>query len=442
MNKSKRLHPLFTQKHKDYMNKALSATISVAEGAVRAGKTVDNVAAFARMIDLGVRDKIHLATGSTSANAKLNIGDCNGFGLEHIFRGRCHWTKYKGNDALAIKGKNNKTYIVIFAGGSKADSYKKIRGNSYGMWIATEINLHHPDTIKEAMNRQLAAVTRRIFWDLNPGSPAHWIYKDFIDRFPEAYGSEYNYEHFTIRDNASISEKRFKEIEAQYDKGSIWYKRDILGIRCNAEGVIYDMFDPGVHVVHDFGDTYGDFIISADFGIQNATTFLFWRKVKDSKKWREVGVNRYSGRDEHRQKTVSELVDGLESVRKSLEIKLSGNVPIPVKYVIIDPSATALKVELRKRGFKVKDADNDVLPGISDVGTALHEQLVDVHEDCKSTIDEFGIYMWDSKAAEMGEDKPVKENDHDMDAFRYFVRTMKLVKKKDQRNEQFKSYYE
>lgn len=439
MSKSARLKPVFTQKHRDYMSKALSATISVAEGAVRAGKTVDNVAAFARMIDLGVKDRIHLATGSTVANAKLNIGDCNGFGLEYIFRGRCRWTRYKDNDALAIKS-HGRTYIVIFVGGGKANSFKKIRGNSYGMWIATEINLHHPDTIKEAMNRQLAATTRRIFWDLNPSSPAHWIYKDFIDRFPSTYGSDYNYEHFTIRDNASISEKRFLEIEAQYDQNSIWYKRDILGERCNAEGIIFDMFEPEIHVVDEITGTYGEFVVSVDFGIQNATTFLFWRKVKDSVKWREVGVYRYSGRDEHRQKTVTELVDGFEHKLNSLKADLEEE--IPVKMVIIDPSAAALRVELRKRGFKVRDADNDVLAGISDVSTALYDRLMEVHSSCASTIEEFGIYMWDTRAAELGEDKPVKENDHDMDALRYFVHTMRLIKRRNIHNPKFRSYLE
>ena len=48
---------------------------------------------------------------------------------------------------------------------------------------------------------------------------------------------------------------------------------------------------------------------------------------------------------------------------------------------------------------------------------------------CKHTIDEFGVYSWDEQAADRGEDKPIKENDHSMDAVRYFVRTMKLVKK-------------
>ncbi len=236
--KSRRIRPDFSPVHREYIRRAVSATVSVAEGAVRAGKTVDNIAAFAYLLDRGVPDTLHLATGSTAANAKLNLGDANGFGLEHIFRGRCHWTKYRGNEALAIKS-HGRNYIVIFAGGGKADSYKKIRGNSYGMWIATEINLHHPDTIREAFNRQLAAKVRRVFWDLNPSPPNAPIYTEYIDRFPEQFGARYNYRHFTIRDNATISPERLAEIEAQYTPGSFWYRRDILGERCAAEGVIY-----------------------------------------------------------------------------------------------------------------------------------------------------------------------------------------------------------
>ena len=37
---------------------------------------------------------------------------------------------------------------------------------------------------------------------------------------------------------------------------------------------------------------------------------------------------------------------------------------------------------------------------------------------------EFGSYIWDEKAAQRGEDRPVKENDHAMDAVRYFVYTI------------------
>ena len=45
-------------------------------------------------------------------------------------------------------------------------------------------------------------------------------------------------------------------------------------------------------------------------------------------------------------------------------------------------------------------------------------------EDCIETIKEFGSYIWDEKAIERGEDKPVKQFDHCMDAVRYFAYTI------------------
>ncbi len=248
IKKKKTIIFIFGQKHKDYIRKCEKCTYNIAEGAVRAGKTVDNVYAFAHELKT-TPDKIHLATGSTSANAKLNIGDANGFGLEYIFRGQCHWGKYKGNECLYIKGPDTKykQKIVIFAGAAKEDSYKKIRGNSYGMWIATEVNLHHDNTIKEAFNRQLAAKRRKIFWDLNPDNPNAPIYKNYIDLYAEKDKKGeliggYNYQHFTIFDNETITEERKQEIISQYDKKSIWYLRDILGKRCIAEGLVYRTF--------------------------------------------------------------------------------------------------------------------------------------------------------------------------------------------------------
>lgn len=235
----------FGQKHLDYIKKCHYNTYNIAEGAVRAGKTVDNVIAFAYEL-CRAPDKFHLATGSTMANAKLNIGDANGFGLEYIFRGQCRWSKYKDNDCLIIRGPytNFEEKVVIFAGGKSSDSYKKIRGNSYGMWIATEINLHHDNTIKEAFNRQLAAKNRKIFWDLNPDHPKAAIYVDYIDKYAEKAAKGellggYNYEHFNIFENINIPKQRIAEIVSQYDKDSIWYIRDIEGKRSIAEGLIY-----------------------------------------------------------------------------------------------------------------------------------------------------------------------------------------------------------
>ena len=178
----------------------------------------------------------------------MNIGECNGYGLEHQFKGRCKWGKFKDNEALFINTKTGQK-IVIFVGGGKADSYKKILGNSYGLWIATEINEHYDDDdsktsfIKVAFARQLASDNPKWFWDLNPGNPNDTIYKNYLDLWNEkGLLGGYNYQHFTIFDNAAITEQRKREIISQYDPTSIWYQRDILGKRVVAEGLIYCEF--------------------------------------------------------------------------------------------------------------------------------------------------------------------------------------------------------
>lgn len=268
----------FSQKHKDYIKRSANCMYNIAEGAIRAGKTVDNVFAFAYELKT-TKDKLHLATGSTVANAKLNIGDANGFGLEYIFRGQCRWGKYKDNDALFVRGPSTrgKQRIIIFAGGAKADSFKKIRGNSYGMWIATEINLHHDNTIKEAFNRTAAASKRKFFWDLNPDNPNAEIYTEYIDKYERKAKlgkllGGYNYQHFTIDDNINISEQRRAEIKSQYDATSIWYKRDILGQRCIAEGLIYRIFAEN-YKMYAWTDALPrnlNIIIGVDFGGNNS----------------------------------------------------------------------------------------------------------------------------------------------------------------------------
>lgn len=274
IRKTKTINWNFGEKHKEYIRRCRDNTINVAEGAVRAGKTIDNIFAFAMELEW-TEDKIHLASGSTVANAKTNIGEANGFGLEYIFRGRSRWGKFKDNECLYINTITGQK-VVIFVGGMKADSYKSFRGYSIGMWIATEINLHHDNTIKEAFNRQLMAKNRKIFWDLNPDNPRHPIYTEYIDKYLELQEKGqlvggYNYENFIIFDNINLTEQRIQEITSQYDKNSVWYQRDILGKRVTAEGLIYRLFadNPDKYEISRekaINTLYQEIVVGVDFG--------------------------------------------------------------------------------------------------------------------------------------------------------------------------------
>ena len=104
-----------------------------------------------------------------------------------------------------------------------------------------------------------------------------------------------------------------------------------------------------------------------------------------------------------------------------MKMWLDGTIP---KRIIVDPSATSFIAELRKNGYTVKRGMNDVLDGIRYTSTALGRGELMFVSDCVNTIREFHSYMWDLKSADAGEDRPLKEHDHCMDAMRYFTYTI------------------
>ena len=89
----------------------------------------------------------------------------------------------------------------------------------------------------------------------------------------------------------------------------------------------------------------------------------------------------------------------------------------------VDPSAASFITALRQRGVYVMEADNDVLNGIRRVSTLMSRCLLKICSDCKGTIDELESYHWDDKAALVGIEKPIKEDDHGCDVVRYLCNT-------------------
>lgn len=157
----------------------------------------------------------------------------------------------------------------------------------------------------------------------------------------------------------------------------------------------------------------GNRYVSCDYGTQNATVFLLWNKGTNGK-WYCIREYYYSGRDKGKQKTDSEYADDLKEWLDGTKIKA----------IIVDPSAASFIAELRKRGYKVLKANNDVLDGIRLVGMLLNLEKIVFASSCKETIKEFASYIWDEKALERGEDKPVKQFDHCCDAVRYLCSTI------------------
>lgn len=375
----------------------------IADGAIRSGKTVSMALSFVIWAMNSFAEENFAMCGKTIGSFRRNVLVV----LKLMLAARGYRSKYhRADNLLEVSRGDNTNYFYIF-GGKDERSQDLIQGITLAGVFFDEVALMPESFVNQATGR--CSVDGSKYWfNCNPEGPYHWFKVNWIDK---AIEKDLLYLHFTMDDNLSLSEKIKARYRSMYS--GVFYKRYILGLWCVAEGVIYDMFDAVKHVVSAVSTPATEkYIVSCDYGTQNATVFLLWRK--DGEKWVCCREYYYSGRNENRQKTDSEFADDLA--------EWLGN--IKPKKIIVDPSAASFIAELRQRGFVIKKAKNDVLDGIRVVAALLNREQIAIADICEETIKEFASYVWDEKAAERGEDKPVKANDHCMDALRYFCYTM------------------
>ena len=402
----------------------------IADGAIRSGKTVSMSLSFAMWAMSTFNGQNFAMCGKTIGSFRRNVL----FWLKLMLKSRGYSVIDRRADNLIIIRKGDtENYFYIF-GGKDERSQDLIQGITLAGVFFDEVALMPESFVNQATGR--CSVEGSKFWfNCNPDGPYHWFKVNWIDKSTGYLGKErveqirkkaaeegkdpglkeILYLHFTMDDNLSLSE----EIKARYRSMyiGVFFKRYILGLWAAAEGVIYDMFDPEKHVknLKEFFQILvnGNRYVSCDYGTQNATVFLLWNKGIDGK-WYCIREYYYSGRDKGKQKTDAEYADDLKKWLDGTRIKA----------MIVDPSAASFIAELRKRGYKVIKANNDVLDGIRLVGMLLNLEMLIFSSSCTETIKEFASYIWDEKAAEHGEDKPVKQHDHGCDAVRYFVSTV------------------
>jgi len=404
----------FTQKQHNYLMRCLSSWFNVAEGGKRGGKNVLQTIAFCIGLD-SHPNRLHLVAGVSTATARLNILDCDGYGLLNYFEGRCRSGEYQNRSCLYIDALQGGEKVVLISGGGKNGDEKLIKGNSYGSAMITEANECAPAFLKEVFDRTISSKDRKVYHDLNPKAEGHWYYTDILD-FHEQQQAEnplygYNYGHFTIADNLSIPDEQLTQIIATYDKNTVWFMRDILGKRKQAEGLVYPMFNPEFHVVPTVPRPYSKYYISNDYGTQHPCVFHLFGEHQGV--WYLVKEYYHNGAKQG-QKTVEEYHKDL--------VDFAGNLPIKLLITDNAPIASSFNIYVRRQSkFIPRPADNNVAEGIQLVATTLTTGKLKINDCCKNTIREFGLYGWNPKSTE---DEPIKENDDAMDCLRYFIQTI------------------
>lgn len=383
----------------------------IADGAIRSGKTIAMSLSYVLWAMVTFNGQNFGMCGKTIGSFRRNVL----FWLELMLKSRGYIVEDHRADNLVIVRRNGvENYFYIFCGKDER-SQDLIQGITLAGCFFDEVALMPQSFVNQATGR--CSVDGSKYWfNCNPEGPFHWFKVEWIDKLKE---KNLIYLHFTMDDNLSLSDKIKARYVNQY--AGVFYDRYICGLWVVAEGIIYDMFDKEKHVLKTKPKINQEEYkyISCDYGTQNPMVFLLWEKGVNET-WYATKEYYYSGRKKKVQRTDGQYADDL--------VEFIGNLNI--EYVVIDPSAASFIAELRSRGINVKRARNDVKNGIREVSNMLNKNQLGFLESCKMTINEFAVYVWDSKATSRGIDAPIKENDHCMDAIRYFVNTILINKNK------------
>ena len=313
---------------------------------------------------------------------------------------------------------------IILEGANDAQAEAKIRGITLqGAYLDEATKL--PRDFWAMLLSRLRKPGAKLIATTNPDAPGHWLKQEYIDRADEL---DFLDVKFILDDNTMLPAEYVENIKREYT--GVYYQRFILGQWTLAEGLIYPMYADAIAKPPENGH-FSNMVLSIDYGTMNAFAVILWAKFGDI--WYAVDEWYYSGRESGIQKTDEEYAQAVDAWLSWLFTPTDTYTPLYNESAklrtIIDPSAASFIALLRKRRkYHVVPADNDVLDGIRETATCLQTGKIKISPYCKCLIKEAQGYVWDEDAAD---DKPVKVNDHAMDAMRYFAKTMHIVKPKN-----------
>lgn len=398
---------LFAPKQWEFIIRS-TALWNMAHGPMSSGKTVGTLFRSMQAVDECPDSQIYMFGHSSSSIYENCISVLFDSPQLALFKPFLTWSPGKGE----LKYKD-KTITII--GAKDEGALGRIQGKSISIAYCDEMTLY-PLNVIQVINTRLRKGHSIGIATMNPKQPDH-ILKQWIDKAEKGDPTYYSLQ-FMIDDNPFLPDA-YKKMMAESLTG-LFYKRNYLGLWCLAEGAIFDFWDRDIYVVKKPPRAANYWIAGIDYGMSNPTACVLIGV--------HTGIETQTGmhmwvEDEYfwdvkkkgRTKLIGELA---EDIVNFLE-------PYGVRNVYIDPSAAALRHELSRKNIHCVDADNDVVNGIQKMTSLVRDGKCLVLPKCKELIREIEGYSWDAKSAERGEDKPMKQNDHLVDALRYCLNTHK-----------------
>lgn len=305
----------------------------------------------------------------------------------------------RSENLLIVQFGGHENRFLLF-GGKDESSAALIQGSTLAGVLLDEAALMPRSFVEQACAR-CSVPGSRLWLNCNPEGPQHWLYREWILKARERRTL---YLHFTMEDNPALS----RQIKARYRNAytGVFYRRFVLGEWTAAQGLVYDFFDRARDAPEPPEGPFEEWRISVDYGTANPASFGLWGKQGTT--WYRTEEYYYDSRKAGRQKTDAEYADDLQVLAGGRSIR----------KVIVDPSAASFIEVLRRAGFEVVRANNDVADGIRVTADLLRQRRLVLCQNCEDCLREMELYCWEERG---DRDAPRKEHDHAMDEMRYFA---------------------
>lgn len=402
-----------------------TASINVLEGSVRSGKTVGSLMDWVEYTREGPDGNL-LMVGRTERTLINNL-----LLPLQVMYGADRIVINSGSGTVSICGR-----LVLLVGANNEAARTKIQGLTLaGAYVDEAATL--PESFWDMLVSRMSVEGAQIWATCNPEGPRHWFLTKWLQRAklwidgdgvfhdrraefrdlpPDDPARPLNLHRisFTLDDNAhNLPAEYVANTKASYS--GLFYQRMILGRWALADGMIYDAFDASRHVIASASLPTVERVLGMgiDYGTTNPTRGVL------------VGLagDRLYALDEWRPKRGT---DG--DLSADLASWLAARPQWAPEYLYVDPAAASFKMQLyRDRVGRIENGHNAVVDGIRTVASLIGSDRLLIADTCTGLLDELPGYVWDAKASEKGEDRPVKLDDHSCDALRYGVATTQAI---------------
>lgn len=295
---------------------------------------------------------------------------------------------------IEVRNQNGSSSFIILRGWESIDT---LRGQSFDFIVIDEIAMMRNFWInyEEVIRPTLSDRKGEILFISTPKG-----YNHFYDLYnKELNDPSYKSFHFTTYDNPFIDKEEIEDAKREMTPDR--FAQEYMAEFTKQEGLVYKEFNRALHLFDNPPENIKETVLGIDFGFTNPACILKILVDYDDNLW--VVEEWY-----HRGRTTDEIGD--------IALSYESN------KVYADPAEPDRIEELRKRGLNIREVSKDITAGIDKVRERLKNRTLRIHKSCLNLIGELESYVYPEENQDRNqEEKPIKMNDHSLDALRYVV---------------------